>query len=294
MAATSVGAPPDQFAPDGQIWHLPPPNPLAVAAQGYAATAALFAANMRHAGALRIDHVMGLTRLFCIPSGGRGAEGAYVRYPLEDLIGVLALESQIARCLMVGEDLGTVPEGLRDRLAAADILSYRVLWFERDGLAFAPPSSYPARAVACVSTHDLPTLAGWWAGSDIEERRELGLWSADAAERATERRVVERGALAEALREAGTPPPEPAGAVPLGAVHAFIAKTPAVLVLAQADDLAGERTPVNLPGTDRERANWRRRQAVLVDALLETPQAEDALAALSREREPADVDTISE
>jgi len=161
----TIGAPPDPFSKDGQNWNLPPPNPEALIESGYAAFGELLAANMRHAGALRIDHVMGLTRLFWIPEGAAPVDGAYVRYPLEALLRVLATESVRARCLVVGEDLGTVPEGLRERLAAADVLSYRVLWFERQGSAFVAPERYPPKAAACVSTHDLPTIAGWWSGA---------------------------------------------------------------------------------------------------------------------------------
>jgi glycogen operon protein len=136
----SVGAPPDLFSPGGQVWNLPPPIPHAQVAAGASAFRDLVAANTRHAGALRVDHVMGLERLFWVPDGAPASEGAYVRYPLELLLGVLALESQRARCLVIGEDLGTVPDGLRERLAATDVLSYRVLWFEREGADFIAPS----------------------------------------------------------------------------------------------------------------------------------------------------------
>ena len=142
----SIGAPPDPLGPHGQNWNLPPPDPWAVRRTGAAAFSELLAANMRNAGALRIDHVMGLERLFWIPDGASGAEGAYVSYPFEDHLAQLALESVRAGCLVVGEDLGTLPYGLRERLEAANVLSYRVLWFERNGEAFLPPSAYPAAA----------------------------------------------------------------------------------------------------------------------------------------------------
>ena len=123
---------------------------------------------------LRIDHAMGLQRLFLIPEGAKPAEGAYLSYPLDDLIGHIALESQRAQCMVVGEDLGTVPEGFRDRLTRANIQGMRVLWFERDGAEVRPPAVYPPLSVACVATHDLATLAGWWQGADIAERLSLG------------------------------------------------------------------------------------------------------------------------
>ena len=266
----SIGAPPDPFSPSGQVWCLPPPNPHAIRASGAAGWRELLAANMRHAGALRIDHVMGLARLFWVPDGATATDGAYVDYPLALQLSVLAQQSASARCIVVGEDLGTVPEGFRDRLAAADVLSYRVLWFERDGAGFLPPDRYPARAVACVSTHDLPTIAGWWRGADIDEKEGLGLLTVDAAAAARAERGAERGALATALDRAGIARIDPAAApeaAPVAAIHGFIGAAPSVLAMAQADDLAGATTALNLPATDRARPNWRRRIDVDVDEL---------------------------
>jgi glycogen operon protein len=268
----SIGAPPDRFSADGQVWNLPPPNAFASRQSGYQPFRELIAANMRHAGALRIDHVMGLTRLFWIPDGARPADGAYVSYPIDDLIGHLALESTNRHCMVVGEDLGTVPDGLRETLAAADVLSYRVLWFERDGIAFKPPAAYPAKAVACASTHDLPTLAGWWIGADIAERRALGQFSEEVAAKANALRRAEKEALARGLSEAGLLPAQPDFDRPMtqafaAATIVWVAGSPAGLVLAQADDLAGETIATNLPGTDRERPNWRRKLGPDIDQL---------------------------
>jgi 4-alpha-glucanotransferase len=281
----SVGAPPDPFSRSGQVWSLPPPNPIAVERTGARAFAGLLAANMRHAGALRIDHAMGLTRLFLVPDGATGAEGAYVAYPFAWMLARLTLESRRANCLVVGEDLGTVPDGFRETLATADVLSYRVLWFERDGSAFRPPSAYPAGSVACVSTHDLPTLAGWWTGVDIDEREALGLLDAAAAALARRDRAAERSALL-ALLDAETLDPGPVDETQppsdrlIGAIHALIGKTPSALVLAQADDMARETSAVNLPGTDRERPNWRRRLNPDVEDLIRSPLAREVLATL--------------
>ena len=135
----SIGAPPDPFAAEGQVWGLPPHDPLHAQANGQAAFARLLRANMRHAKALRIDHVLGLRRLFLVPEGATGRDGAYLAYPFEEMLGQVALESQRARCLVVGEDLGTVPEGIGQALQAAQVLSYRVLWFERHAEGFTPP-----------------------------------------------------------------------------------------------------------------------------------------------------------
>jgi glycogen operon protein len=280
----AIGAPPDPFSTAGQNWNLPPPNPATLMASACAGFGDLLAANMRHAGALRIDHVMGLSRLFWIPEGATAAEGAYVQYPLDVLLGVLATESVRARCLVVGEDLGTVPEGFRERLAAVDVLSYRVLWFERDGSGFAAPSRYPAKAVACVSTHDLPTIAGWWTGTDIAEKRSLGLLDADGAADAEAERLAAKRALADAIDKAGVAEgvpmdaSAPHDAAVTAAIHRYACASPSAVVLIQADDLAGETAALNLPGTDRARPNWRRKVSVDAAALWQTPSGVRAIA----------------
>lgn len=289
MRGVSVGAPPDPLGPEGQNWNLPPPDPFAMKRDGYDGFGELVAANMRHAGALRIDHVMGLRRLFLIPDGASGAEGAYLAYPFEELAGQVALESVRARCFVVGEDLGTVPFGMREQLSEERMLSYRVLWFERANGGFAPPESYPAMAVACVSTHDLPTLSGWWEGVDINERLALGFEDAAAANEAREQRQEEKAQLIAALveEELLDAPEALDGALPqdvLVAVHRFVARTGSMLALTQLDDLAGEQVAVNLPGTDRERPNWRRRLASSVEEVLASAAAESALAAMRTER----------
>ncbi len=262
MQGVSVGAPPDPLGPLGQVWGLPPPDPHRLRAAGYAPFVGLLRANTRHAGALRIDHVMGLARLFLVPDGGRAQDGTYLAYPLRDLLGQLALESVRARCLVVGEDLGTVPDGIRAALADHDVLSYQVLRFNRDWDRLRPPARYPVNAVACAATHDIATLAGWWRGADIVERAALGLLdsAAEAAER--QARQAERAELLALLEGEGLEADDL-----LAAVHALLLRTPCRLVLVQADDLAGETIGVNLPGTDRERPNWRRRLAVDVPAL---------------------------
>lgn len=286
MSGVSVGAPPDPFAADGQIWNLPPPDPIAWAREGYAGFANLVSANMRHAGALRIDHVLGLRRLFLVPEGAGAGEGTYVAFPFQDLIGVLSLESTRAGCLVVGEDLGTVPEGTGEALMAADILSYRVLWFERDGETFRPPSAYPPRAASCVSTHDLPTLAGWWIGADIDERHRLAiLGDAEAVAARAERHAAKEHLLA-ALDIAGVLGAPPALDAPLdpasaGAIHAFLAATPSMIALVQADDLTGETEALNLPGTTTERSNWSRKLRVPVSDLGAAPASGPILAAMA-------------
>ena len=285
----SIGAPPDPIGPQGQVWGLPPFDPHRLHADGYRSLAELYRINMRHAGALRVDHVMGLARQFWVPEGADGSEGAYVAYPLDDLLGELALESVRARCLVIGEDLGTVPDGLRDTLTKAKVLSYRVLPFERDGSRFKPPADYPALAWACVATHDLPPLAGWWDGVDIAERVRLKLMTRQVAEQARADRLADKLALIEALAGAGLVSADMDAEGPLSpaleaAIHAYVASTPSLLAAAQVEDLAGERTAVNLPGTDRERPNWRRRIQLPVEEVFEAPAARAILSALRAAR----------
>lgn len=307
MTGVSIGAPPDPFAAAGQVWCLPAPDPLGLARDGYRGFGRLIAANMAHAGALRIDHVLGLRRLFLVPDGATGREGAYLAQPADDLIGHLALESRRAGTLVVGEDLGTVPEGFREQLDHAGLLSYRVLWFERAGDGFVPPEHYPARAAACVSTHDLPTLAGWWSGADIDEDLALGRLASDAEAEARARRAADRQRLIATLVASGHlggsfdpqgpvdlqgpfdphgsfDPQGPFGPALAAAVHGYVAATPSVLALVQADDLAGETAAVNLPGTDRERPNWRRRLAPPVEHLFESDLARAILDRMAGRR----------
>jgi glycogen debranching enzyme GlgX len=282
MHGVSVGAPPDPFSANGQVWSLPPPDPVAMRGDGFNAFNDLLVANMRHAAALRIDHVMGLRRLFVIPDGAGAIDGAYVTYPMQDLLAQVALQSQRAKCLVVGEDLGTVPEGMSEALSASNILSYKVLWFERRDGRLRPPAEWRRLAAACVSTHDLATLAGWWNGADIAEKRAVFQLDDQAAEseRAAEKAELIALLRAENLLEGDVDLSKPMPMEVAAAVHAFVSATPSLLALVQADDLAGETVAINLPGTDRERPNWRRRLDPDVSELCRSPLARAILAAL--------------
>ncbi len=196
------GAPPDAFAPEGQNWGLPPINPHALRASGYELMIQLLRNNFRSGGAIRLDHVMAFFRLFWIPRGRPASEGTYVQYPFEDLLAIVALESTRSQTLVIGEDLGTVPDWVREQLAQAKVLSYRVFYFERgaDG-AMKPPGDYPAQSLAVATTHDLPTLAGYWSGEDLHVRLRLGAFPDDAARhRAWEERQRDKVGILSALK----------------------------------------------------------------------------------------------
>ncbi|WP_239002790.1 malto-oligosyltrehalose trehalohydrolase [Rhodovastum atsumiense] len=289
VSGAQVGAPPDILNPAGQDWGVPPFNPRALREEGYRSFIELIRANMRHAGGLRIDHVMGLQHLYWVPRGRKPPDGAYVQYPLQDLVGILALESHRQRCLVVGEDLGTVPEGFREHMAAANILSYRVLYFEQDFTtgAFFPPAAYPGLALAVIGSHDLPTLRGWWTERDIEIREQLGLFPDPAdASRQREARARDRTQLLQALRTEGLLPDEGEPDIPklARAVHAFLARSPAVLAMAQIDDLTDEADPVNVPTTSEEHPNWRRRLSMTLEELAVRPRFIDIAEIFRAER----------
>jgi 4-alpha-glucanotransferase len=281
-----VGAPPDIYNPQGQDWGLPPFSPRALRAEGYRSFIDLVRANMRHAGGLRIDHVMALQQLYWVPKGKSPAEGAYVSYPLEDLVGILALESHRNRCLVVGEDLGTVPHGFRERMERGNILSYRVIFFEKDESRYIAPEDYPPLALAVAGNHDLPTLRAWWRGQDLKLKHALNLFPTELeAARAASDRDEDRQALDRALRKT-----EVVGNSSLDegsfveAAHEFLARTPCVLTMLQLDDITGEVDPVNVPTTSSEHANWRRRQSVELEQLSEQPGFISATQALRMHR----------
>ena len=261
VMTASIGAPPDLLNTQGQDWGLPPLSPVTLERDAYASFAALLADNMADAGALRIDHAMSLMRLFWIPRGGKPADGAYVSYPFDDLLAIVARESVRAHCMVIGEDLGTVPAGFRDKMAANNILSYRILLFERDGNgAFLPPDAYPELALATTGTHDLPPLAGWLESDDIALHERLGLIDGETARQTRVSREAGVAHLRAALVASGDlrelePDTE---SVVIGA-YRYLARSPARIVMLQIEDALGERMPVNIPGTNLEYPNWRRK-----------------------------------
>ncbi|WP_211238031.1 MULTISPECIES: 4-alpha-glucanotransferase [Derxia] len=277
----SVGAPPDLLNPLGQAWGLATYSPAALAASGYRAFIDMLRAVMRASGGIRIDHVLGLRRLWLSPPDGGGA---YLQMPFDDLLRLVVLESWRNRAIVIGEDLGTVPAGLREALADHGIAGMKVLWFERetaqDGGGFADPERWPRGAVALTSTHDLPTVAGWWAGRDIDWREKLGIGTPADIERQRAERAIDRTLITEppALDASGLAVP------PADMAFDRVGRSGCALAVVQAEDLLGLVEQANLPGTVDEHPNWRRRLPVSCGSLLDTPDAAARLNVLTAAR----------
>jgi len=282
----SVGAPPDVLNTLGQDWGLPPPDPRELARDGYAELLALVQANCRDAGALRIDHAFSLARLYWIPRGAEPRGGTYVGYPLDDLRGVVALASVRERCVVIGEDLGTVPEGFRERMESTGVLSYRILFFERrlDGTLPAP-EEYPALALAASGTHDLPTIPAWLRGEDLKLRDRLGLLETPLVE-AHAARERESCMLLDALVDHGDLDPSERhdDVAVVVAANRYLAATACSIVMAQLDDILEEHAPVNVPGTSLQYPNWRRKLSTTVEALASDPRLDRLCNALREQR----------
>lgn len=284
LPGLSIGAPPDVFNTQGQDWGLAGFSPRALRRSGFAPFLTTLRAAMRHAGGVRIDHIMGLQRLWLVPEGAPSSQGAYLTYPLADLLRLLALESHRHGAVVIGEDLGTVPAGFRPRLRKAGVAGMDVMWFERTRTTFRAPARWRDDAAAMTTTHDLPTVAGWWRGHDIEARGALGMSSPDeAAERVRDRRRLWRACSGAGVAEDTAPPPdEPARAI--DAALAFTALSPSPLMLAPLEDMLGVAEQPNLPGTIDEHPNWRRRFPVDAGRLFDDPAAAHRAALISRLR----------
>lgn len=281
VPGVTVGAPPDVFSSLGQDWGLAALAPQVMARTDAARFRQMVEFAMRRGGALRLDHAMALRQLFLVPEELTPEDGAYVRYPFDMLVGGLAAASQRNRSIVIGEDLGVVPEGFRDEMREAGILSYRILYFEQDEERFLNHAAYPKLALACLSTHDLPTLLGWWDGDDIRLRLEHGLIEEDAAREQETRREIERRSLLDRL---GIDPGSLDDHGLIVAAHRFVAETPCLLAVARLADLVGERQPTNLPGTAGTYPNWRRRLPVPIERLEATPLWRDVTAILAEQR----------
>ena len=264
----SVGAPPDTVAPQGQNWGLPPFNPVQLHEQAYQPFIAMINANMSHCGALRIDHVMGILRLWWCPPDSGADEGVYVTYPLQDLLGIIKLESQRRKCLIFGEDLGTVPAEIESALPQAHCYSNEVVLFSRINDHFLVPENFKKRALTCVSNHDIPTLKAWWNCNDLDLRHQLGIYDYERTEREKIARHSDKLALLKTLQYIGEMPhginPDDITTLAysrdlMEKIHYYLGKTASKIVVIQLEDLLQLDTPVNVPGTSSEYRNWSRK-----------------------------------
>jgi 4-alpha-glucanotransferase len=259
-----VGCPPDALNQKGQDWGLPPIIPQKLREQGYELFVQMLQENMRYAGALRLDHVMGLYRLFWIPAELGATEGTYVKYPFMDLVKLIALESHRNECVVIGEDLGTIVPAVQEAMQNWQMLSYKVLYFEKDGPdQFTHPSQYTQVALVAAGTHDLPTLQGFWHEDDIRLRTELNLYPSDEmrAEQIAERQV-DKQALLNLLHHEGLisdeqrTPTETLSTELITAIQVLLARSNSALQLVQVEDMLGQREQMNVPGTTTEHPNW--------------------------------------
>jgi len=297
MRGVEVGAPPDYFSTSGQNWGLAPLSPAALVEQNLVPYQSLVSASMQHGGALRIDHAMGIEQMFLIPGGQPASTGTYIHYPLERMVETLAAASHRHKAVLIGEDLGNLPVGFRQLMEEAAILSYRILYFEQHDGRFLSAEEYPRNALACLSTHDLPTIEGWWRGEDVHLRLQHALIGDMAAQIQLERRRDERAGLLAVLTDAAllsaahlsaleaaawsdSPLPD---AIPI-ALHRFLARTPARLLAVRLEDLAGERMPVNLPGTIDAYPNWQRKLAHDINEIVGAPLFADITRSVAEER----------
>ncbi|OON39344.1 4-alpha-glucanotransferase [Izhakiella australiensis] len=292
--AASVGAPPDPLGPLGQNWCLPPVHPQVLQARGYQPFIDLLRANMASSGALRIDHVMSMLRLWWVPQGKSADYGAYVRYPVDDLLAILALESQRHHCMVIGEDLGTVPQEIVSKLRRCAIYSWKVLWFEQTAAGrYRPPSGWARQAIASASTHDLPTLEGFWTGGDLQLGAGLGMYpDAGVYQSLLENRARQKQALLNALHQAGCLPSsvgKDAGRMAMSTnlrrgMHLFLAQTESALLGLQPEDWLAMHLPVNVPGTVDEYPNWRRKLSQPLEAIFANKEIKTLVTAVDRRR----------
>ncbi|WP_417450858.1 4-alpha-glucanotransferase [Kordiimonas sp.] len=288
----SLGAPGDPANPDGQKWHLAPLDPTNLSRSGFRIFRRTLREIMRPAGLVRIDHILGLNRAFWCPLESE-TNGNYVVYPREDMLGVIALESIRNNCVVVGEDLGTVPEGFRERLAEWGLLGCAVLYFEREGEAFKAPAHFEKAKLASINNHDFPTLKGYWEEEDFRWREALGIGTdGDRIKRDKDARLHDRWLMlkrleAENLLPNGVSP----NAAPAQlsddlsvAVHAYLARTEAAVITVQVEDLLGLRDQANVPGTTTEEPNWRRKLPSPVESIFKGELASRILTAIRSER----------
>jgi 4-alpha-glucanotransferase len=294
VSGAAVGAPPDALNTLGQDWGLTPMNPVALQAQGYMPLVKALRSNMQYAGALRIDHILGLMRQYWVAPGMKADQGVYITYPLDDILRIIALESRRANCVVIGEDLGTVPEGFSEIMQASGLLSYKVLFFEtwESGL-FKRPEMYPEQSMVTVSTHDLPTLAGWWIGNDLKWRQTLNLYPNEKmGQDDRENRVRDRANLIAALEDmqviANDKIPSMSPAIMNReltlAVQKFLANANSQIQLIPLEDSLECIEQVNIPGTVEEHPNWAQKLPVSIEQYWQTESVLQIAAAMQQAR----------
>ncbi|MEG3133694.1 4-alpha-glucanotransferase [Rouxiella sp. T17] len=290
----TVGAPPDKLGPQGQNWGLPPMDPNVMKAKAYQPFIDMLRANMSSCGALRIDHVMSLLRLWWIPKSQKADKGAYVSYPLDDLLAVLALESHRHQCMVIGEDLGIVPKEIVASLQDSGVYSYKVLYFEHDKKRlFVAPQDYVEQAMATITTHDLPTLRGYWQGDDLRLGETLGIYpDAKVLANLEDDRAKTRQALLDALHRHHCVPkdfPKQADNLAMNptlnlGLQRYLADSASALLGLQPEDWLDMNTPVNVPGTDTEYPNWRRKLSETLETMFADKRIDTLLADLDKRR----------
>jgi len=290
VAGAAVGAPPDAMNTLGQDWGLTPINPVALQKQGYQPLVKALRSNMQYAGALRIDHILGLMRQYWVAPGMKADEGVYITFPLEDILRIIALESRRNNCVVIGEDLGTVPDGFGEIMARAGLLSYKVLFFERwDSGFFMRPEHYPAQSMVTVSTHDLPTLAGWWTGKDLDWRQKLKLYPNEAmGQNERNSRIEDRQLLVAALDDLNvidlSKAPEQAPAKMNRelnlAVQKYMAQAPSHIQLIPLEDALEVIEQVNIPGTIDEHPNWLQKLPISIEEFDHSDSVTDLATAM--------------
>ncbi|OOF41205.1 4-alpha-glucanotransferase [Rodentibacter mrazii] len=288
----SIGAPPDPLGPVGQNWNLPPYNPSVLKARGFAPFIEMLQANMQYFGVLRIDHVMGLFRLWWIPEGKTAQEGAYVHYPFDELMAILAIESVRHQCLIIGEDLGTVPDEVRSKLNELQIFSYFVLYFAQRDMQFPHCSAYPKNAYAAIGTHDVPSLQSFWHCRDLELFDQLNILRGEALKQKYDQRMIDKQALINSLRRDHYLPPNYEGdALSMAmhdnlnfVIHRYLAESESKLIGVQLENLLSQEVVFNLPGTLDEYPNWRKKLAQPLEFIFNNESLQIFFAMLNEAR----------
>ncbi|WP_285162664.1 4-alpha-glucanotransferase [Shewanella goraebulensis] len=285
----SIGAPPDPFAPQGQNWGLTPLDPINLQQNNFKHFISLIRSNMQSCGGLRIDHVMGLLRLWWWPTDTDNGKGAYVYYPLDTLLAILCLESQRAQCLLIGEDLGIVPPEIVQNLSKAKIFSNELFYFTKNHHGFSAPEFYKTHSLMMLANHDVPTLSAWWSNDDIKLRHELELIDYEQFQTSLQQRESEKQQLVNLLKEQQLLMPQTVVETLslnqlLPAWFSLTASGESMLYSVQIDDLIDETKPINIPGTWKEYSNWQRRLSVSLEQIMASDEVKQKLKIINQVR----------